>query len=143
MDADELIQEAWFVLNRICTKYADATIAQTVALYKRSLLNEFHRLADKSSRTLPSASEDDDDVDGYEIPTPASPDTILDAVMRAPRDMRHALECIITADSCDITNERKSANRLSYNEMFSALTGGNPTIATEMREYLRHANDPR
>jgi len=130
-DEGDLLSEAWLVFDRVAKKYGDKTIKHFMALYQRSLINQFHRLAAQNQYR-----ENLCDLDAVmEMETPSKP--IVAVLAGAPSDVRDAVAELLDTDPA-LLAEQPARRRETYDERFHRVLDNAPKdIATKIRDFLR------
>jgi len=130
-DAGDLLSEAWLVLDRVTKKYGDMAVNHIMALYKISLVNQFHRLASHARRR-------DDEVDiseAFDVPSPN--DSILVLLVEAPPEIREAIATLLDVDPSLLTDQ-PTARRETLDQRFHRIIDAAPSdIATKIKNFLR------
>lgn len=95
---NDLVSEAWIVLDKVASKYGDITIKHLMALYKTSLFHRFCRLATESRyrENQNSADELMEDIAFH----PVAPGDFHRCLINAPKDIKRSLSILIEDPGC-------------------------------------------
>jgi len=130
-DGDDLLSEAWLVLDRVTKKYGSIATNHLMALYKISLVNQFHRLAARNKYRELNADIDE------AIDVAAPDNSILALLVEAPPEIRDAIAALLDADPALLTDQ-PAARRETLDQRFYRIIEDAPhDIATRIKNFLR------
>ena len=137
---DDLISEAWLVLDKVSKRYIDVSEKHLMALYKRSFSNRLHDLATESSRSrfvefgFNSTDEFPDPADLTPAPRSVCDSKMLSLVIESGELISSAYEVVLTGKLKDIPGERESHNQI-FDRVLQRPEG--TKSALKFRDFLR------
>ena len=139
---DDLLSEAWLVLDKVSRKYTDVSDKHLMALYQRSLYNRFHDLAWENSRKsfvefgYSTDSQDESSFDRLEAPPEITDSEMLAKVIDVGGVVA---ECYIAVIEGKISAD---SGRETHNQRFDRaleLPAGTNS-ARQFRDFLRDSS---
>ena len=141
---DDLLSEAWLVLDKVSRKYTDVTEKHLMSLYQRSLSNRMHDLANEVTRKsfvhngYSTNIDDDNSLDQLPAPRSIADSKTLENIVNGGDVV---VACFVAVTTGKITAETGDSGKESHNDRFDRCLGlqKGANSARHFRDYLRES----